>query len=47
MQNQVLTQTVDIILLEINLPIMGGFEAIKYMKDSYKKYNLNCLIYGS
>lgn len=46
MQSLVQTKTIDIIVIEINLPIMGGLEAIKFMKDSYKKYNLHCLIYG-
>jgi CheY-like chemotaxis protein len=25
----------DVIILDLNMPIMGGFEALKFMKDAY------------
>ena len=25
----------DIIILDLNMPIMGGYEALKFIKDSY------------
>ena len=28
------------------MPIMGGFEALQYMKESYERFNLQNLIYG-
>jgi hypothetical protein len=28
------------------MPIMGGFEALHYMKESYERFNLQNLIYG-
>ena len=30
----------DIIILDINMPIMGGFEALKFIKESYDRFIL-------
>ena len=39
LQNE-LEKQFDIIILDINMPIMGGFEALKFIKESYDRFIL-------
>ena len=36
----------DAIILDLNMPIMGGFEACKLIKETYSLYLTNILVYG-
>jgi CheY-like chemotaxis protein len=36
----------DAIILDLNMPIMNGYDACKFILDSYSRYNYNKLIYG-
>ena len=40
------TNYYNAIILDLNMPIMGGYEACKLIKETYSQYMTNVLVYG-
>ena len=40
------TNYFDAIILDLNMPIMGGYEACMLIKETYSQYMTNVLVYG-